>query len=168
MHATQTASPQAINPKLIVPFMNSVRTVFSKMIRISATVNRPFFKVHPEPAYDVSGIIGFSGAVIGSVVISFEKICALKLVEAFAGTVLEPNSPDFCDAVGELANMIAGAAKKDLGVSASITCPSVVIGAGHVIARLSDVPCVVIPVSTPVGDFAMEVNIKVASVVNQP
>jgi hypothetical protein len=38
--------------------------------------------------------------------------------------------------------------------------PSVIIGSGHQIARLSDVPCVVIPCTSPVGDFAVEVNIK--------
>jgi CheY-specific phosphatase CheX len=56
--------------------------------------------------------------------------------------------------------MIAGSAKKDLGAVASITVPSVIIGAGHVIARLSDVPCIVIPCGTPVGEFAVEVNIS--------
>jgi chemotaxis protein CheX len=66
--------------------------------------------------------------------------------------------------VGELANMIAGGAKKDLGCVASISCPSVVIGPGHTIARLSDVPCIVIPCKTPVGDFAVEINIKPATV----
>ena len=122
----------------------------------------PQLESQPEPAYDVSGIIGFSGAVVGSVVVSFQQACALKLVQSFAGAEMPINSPDFCDAIGELANMIAGAAKKDLGLEASITCPSVIIGAGHVVKRLSDVPCVVIPVKTPVGDFAVEVNIKVA------
>jgi len=67
---------------------------------------------------------------------------------------------DFADAIGELANMIAGSAKKDLGHTASISVPNVVIGGGHIIARLSEVPCLVIPCRTPVGNFAVEVNIK--------
>jgi chemotaxis protein CheX len=154
---------QPINPRLIVPFVNSVRTVFSTMVPVAATIERPQLKAQPEPAYDVSGIIGFSGAIVGSVVVSFQSACAIKLVEAFAGTAFEVNTPDFCDAIGELANMIAGAAKKELGVVASITCPSVIIGAGHVIARLSDVPCVVIPVTTPFGSFAVEISIKVSN-----
>jgi CheY-specific phosphatase CheX len=56
--------------------------------------------------------------------------------------------------------MIAGGAKKAFGVMANITVPNVIIGAGHMIARLSDVPCVVIPCTTAVGNFAVEVNIK--------
>ena len=38
--------------------------------------------------------------------------------------------------------------------------PSVIIGTGHQIARLRDVPCVVIPCRTAAGDFAVEVNVK--------
>jgi chemotaxis protein CheX len=84
----------------------------------------------------------------------------MELVKAFAGSEFPLESPDFADAIGELANMIAGGAKKDLGAAASITCPNVIIGKGHHIARLSGVPCLVIPCSTPVGDFAVEVCIK--------
>jgi len=110
--------------------------------------------------YDVSGIIGLSGDFIGSIVVSFQMEAAARIVSLFAGTTLAPDSPDFPDAVGELANMIAGGTKKALGGMASITVPNVVIGGGHVIARLSDVPCLVIPCQTPVGSFAAEVSIK--------
>lgn len=150
----------SLNPKLIVPFVNSVRQVFSTMVGVQTTVARPQLKSDGSASYDVSSIIGFSGEVVGSVVVSFQKNAAVKLASAFAGMDIDPNTPDFADAVGELANMIAGNAKKDLGSVASISVPSVIIGAGHVVARLSDVPCVVIPCSTPVGDFAVEVNIK--------
>jgi hypothetical protein len=41
----------------------------------------------------------------------------------------------------------------------------VVIGAGHTIDRLRDVPCVSVPVSTPVGAFTVEVSLKMANTV---
>ena len=149
-----------IQPKLIVPFVNSVRSVFTTMVGVTTTVERPTLKTDPAASYDVSSIIGFSGEVVGSVVLSFQESAALKLATAFAGMELKLNDPDFADAVGELANMVAGSAKKDLGAVASISCPSVVIGSAHSIARLRDVPCVVIPCKTAVGNFAVEVNIK--------
>jgi chemotaxis protein CheX len=150
----------AINPKLIVPFVNSVRNVFSTMVRVKAEIERPIVKGSPTPQYDVSSIIGFSGEVVGSVVVSFQMNAAKKLVASFAGMEIDEKSPDFADALGELANMIAGAAKKDLGCSASISTPSVIMGAGHTIARLKDVPCLLIPCKTEVGDFGVEVSIK--------
>jgi chemotaxis protein CheX len=161
--ATQSPPPatSALDPKLIVPFINSVRLVFATMVKVPTTVERPHFKTQPAPQYDVSSIIGFSGDIVGSVVVSFQKDAAIQLVSAFAGSPIDPETSDFPDAVCELANMIAGSAKKDLGHNATITVPSVILGHGHQIARLSDVPCLVVPCKTPVGDFAVEVNIKV-------
>lgn len=159
MEATQS-KPSAINPKLVIPFVNSVRSVFTTMVGVPTTVDKPSLKPEPAPSFDVSGIIGFSGQVVGSVVVSFQKQAAIRLVEAFSGSNLSVEDPDFADAIGELTNMIAGAAKKDLGGLASITTPSVIIGAGHHIARLKDAPCLMIPVRTSVGDLAVEVCIK--------
>ncbi len=155
-HAATPVGP----PALIDPFIKSVNLVFATMVGLQITVGAPKQKANPAPSYDVSGIIGFSGEVVGSVVLSFPTETAARIVEAFAGSVMDPDSPGFADAVGELANMVAGAAKKDLGVTANISVPTVVRGAGHTLARLSDVPCVVLPCKTPVGDFAVEINIR--------
>lgn len=159
------SQPLAINPKLVVPFINSVRAVMATMAGVQTTVERPVLKGPATPSYDVSGIIGFSGDITGSVVLSFAKDTAMKLVSAFAGTAIAAESPDFADAVGELANMVAGGAKKDIGVAASISVPSVIIGPGHHVARLSGVPCLVIPCTCAFGQFAVEVNIKEAGAV---
>ena len=162
MSTAVAAPPPLINPKLVVPFVNSVRDVFSTMVHVTTQVERPHLKQMPAPSYDVSGVIGFSGGIVGSVVVSFQKDAAMKLVEGFAGMELEFAGADFADAIGELTNMIVGRAKKDMGAIANISIPNVIIGANHIIARLSDVPTLVIPCKTPVGDFAVEVNIRKA------
>ena len=161
---TQTISPSSppssLDPKLIVPLVNSIRAVFSTMIKLEVAIHRPHVKTSPTPSYDVSGIIGLSGDLVGSIVVSFQMEAAAKIVSLFAGTDLAPQSPDFPDAVGELANMIAGGAKKAFGGMANITVPNVIIGSGHMVARLSDVPCLVIPCQTSAGSFAVEVSIR--------
>ncbi len=162
MSTAVAAPPPLINPKLVVPFVNSVRDVFSTMVHVTTQVERPHLKQMPAPSYDVSGVIGFSGGIVGSLLGSFQKDAAMKLVEGFAGTELEFAGADFADAIGELTNMIVGRAKKDMGAIANISIPNVIIGANHIIARLSDVPTLVIPCKTPVGDFAVEVNIRKA------
>lgn len=160
MTATATAKAE-IDPKLVVPIVNSVRNVLSTMAGVQTTVGRPHFATGNESAeYDYSGIIGFSGKLVGSVVVSFPREVAIKLVAAFAGGSLAPDSSDFADAIGELANMIAGAAKSNMGANANITVPNVITGKGHRVSRPSDVPCLVIPCSTPIGNFAVEVAIK--------
>lgn len=155
----QPAAP-VLNAALIMPFVRSTLEVFTQMVKVSPQIVKPMLKEDAGASYDVSGIIGFSGEIIGSVVVSFELEAARKLVSALVGMEVDPSSADFVDAVGELANMIAGSAKKDLGKKASIAVPTVIIGKNHMIGRLSGVPCVLIPCHTEVGDFAVEVNIK--------
>ena len=78
----------------------------------------------------------------------------------FAGFAFDLDDTDFADAIGELGNMVAGAAKKNLNCEASIGIPTVVIGANHRIARLTEVPCIVVPCNTDVGNFAVEISIR--------
>jgi len=150
----------SLTTRLIVHFITSIQEVLGTMAHVTVTVGAPSLKKTPLPTYDVSGIIGFSGEFVGSMVLSFPQATAEALVSAFAGMPIAPDSPDFADAVGELANMIAGNAKTSFGGGTNISVPSIVLGSGHTIARLQDVPCMVIPCNTAVGGFAVEVNIK--------
>ena len=73
------------------------------------------------------------------------------------------------DAVGELVNMISGAAKaKFEGKNVSISCPSVVIGKGHKVAQPSDAVCITIPFDCPAGQFSVEIAIKSAKAAANP
>jgi CheY-specific phosphatase CheX len=147
-----------IDPKLIAPFITSVRSVFSTMVGVEIEIDRPRLKATPAAAYDVSAIMQLGGDLVGVVVLSFEEQTARALVEAFAGMPLEDE--DFADAVGELGNMVAGAAKGALNCNASLGIPSVILGHGHQVARLKDVPCIEVPCSAPSGRFAVEVCLK--------
>lgn len=160
MTPTASAPPNVGAAQFVAQFVRSISEVLRTMAGVPVTIGTPALKTDPIPTHDVSGIIGFSGAFSGSMVLSFELEAARGIVSAFAKVPLAPASPDFADAVGELANMIAGSAKTSFGRSTNISVPSIIMGPGHVIARLHDVPCIIIPCSTPFGDFAVEVNLK--------
>ena len=158
MQAT-APSPPKVDVKLITPFVESVRAVFKTMAQVDTTIQKPYLK-KSNSRYNVFGIIGFSGELTGAVTVSFTRVAAEKLVEAFTGSKIDMESPHFADAIGELANMIAGSAKSKLGLNANITVPSVIIGDHCHQATLTDVPCIVIPCTSALGDFAVEVCIK--------
>ena len=162
MTTTTQAPPMADTTKLTLHFIRSLQEVLSTMASTHVTVGKPTKKCDPIPTFDVSGIIGFSGDFIGSMVLSFRRSTALSIVKAFSGLDCAAESPDFADAIGELANMIAGSAKKAFG-GTNISLPTVIIGSGHIIARMQDVPCIVIPCDSPGGDFAVEINVKSVS-----
>jgi chemotaxis protein CheX len=157
MLATETTNWRS---KIITPLVVSVRTVLSTMAGTATTFGSFYLKTGADPRHDVSGIISFSGEVVGSVVIGLPTQVAVSLVNAFAGVEFCPDSSEFADAIGELANMIAGSAKKNMGVTANISIPTVIVGPSHQTARLSGVPCIIIPCNTALGNFEVEVNIK--------
>lgn len=148
----------------ITPFVKSIQNVFSTMLQLPVTVGAPQIKQSTSPTHDVSGIIGMSGDVVGTIILSFKSDSAESIVALFCGEKLESGTADFADAVGELVNMVSGGAKamftstKDV----SISCPSVIVGKDHGVALPSDVPCVVIPCATDCGEFVIEVAIREA------
>lgn len=150
-----------MDPNLITPFIASLQNVFSTMMQLPVTVGEPTIKGGASPTYDVSGIIGMSGDAVGNVVLSFPMATAQRLVAIFTGTEMTADNPDFADAIGELTNMISGNAKGMFTgkKKVSISCPSVVLGAGHTIARPKDVPCIVIPATTDCGQLVLEIAI---------
>ena len=154
-----TTARSTLDVKYILPFVESVRTVFRTMANVETQVLKPHLRT-AAGRYNVFGIIGFSGDLTGTVAVSFTKASAAKLVEAFTGSPIEEESPHFADAIGELANMIVGSAKSKLGLDVRITVPSVLIGNDCHMATLSDMPCIVIPCTSAVGEFAVEVCIK--------
>ena len=55
---------------LVVPFVSSVRTVFSTMVGIDISVRQPHLKSDPVHTYDISGIIGFGSPLMRTVMSS--------------------------------------------------------------------------------------------------
>lgn len=150
-----------MDPTFIKPFIASVQNVFTTMLQLPVKVGAPRIKDPGAGCSDVSGIIGMSGDVVGSVVLSFPSQTASRIVSLFTGTQMEPGTSDFSDAVGELVNIVSGGAKAMFtGKKVSISCPSVVCGPNHTVASQSDTPCIVIPCSTDCGDFVIELAIR--------
>ena len=148
--------------KYVKPFLNAIQNVFQTMLSTEVTLDKPtVMKSKVEPA-DVSSIIGFSGDATGCVVLSFPQDVAVKAASAFAGMEIGVESPDFADAIGELANMVAGNAKKDFeGLNVSISLPSVIMGANHEVMASSVSPRIMIPCSCVFGSFYVEVGMVV-------
>ncbi|MEM7681848.1 MAG: chemotaxis protein CheX [Planctomycetota bacterium] len=145
----------------ISPFVFSVTNVFETMLQMPVEVKSPALKQQGAPSFDVSGIIGMSGDVDGTVVLSFPTAVAERVVALFTGMELSAAEEDFADAVGELVNMVSGGAKaKFEGKDVTITTPSVVIGQDHTVFGRKDVTCVEIPCVCDAGEFNVEVSIK--------
>jgi chemotaxis protein CheX len=150
-----------VDQSYIIPFIKSVQNVFETMLQLPVQMGQPELKHPGDSGHDVSAIIGMSGDVEGSVVLSFPTATAERVVSIFTGTDLDASHEDFADAVGELVNMVSGGAKAQFsGKSVSISCPSVVVGQSHQVYGRKDVVAICIPCESSCGQFNVEVSIR--------
>jgi chemotaxis protein CheX len=143
------------------PFVSSTIETFKTMMKIDVVPQKPVLKKASGMSYDVSGIIGLSGTAQGSISLSFPKIVALKTVSAMIGQEIKIVGPDVTDGIGEIVNIIAGNAKQNLTkYSLNISLPNVIIGKDHSVTAPSGTPTIIVPFTSKIGDFAMEVTLK--------
>ncbi len=148
--------------RYVKPFLDAIEDVFETMIEVSLTLGRPGLKKEKAPSYEVSSIIGISGEVSGSVVINLSEATALELASGLLGEELAELDEDCIDAIGEVANMVAGSAKAGFPEeNTSLSVPTVIVGK-HKVNYPSAVPIVSIPCDTGSGQFNVDIALKKA------
>ena len=146
--------------RFINPFLEATIDVLKTMAFVEPSPGKPYLKKDDLAKGDVSGIIGFTGAATGSMALSFSEGCILKIVSNMLGEEIKEINGDIKDAVGEITNMVSGAARKkveSLGLSISAAIPTVVAGKGHSVSHIMGGPSIIIPFETEQGPFVVDV-----------
>jgi len=148
--------------RFINPFITAVQHVFTTMLKTEIIISKPYLKSEDDRNTDVSAIIGFTGGAVGSVALCFPMRTAVATASKFAGVELTKNDADFADALGELANMVAGQAKAKLhGLDISVSLPRGVVGEKLNVLNSKQQPVLGLPCDSALGRFAVEVTMKV-------
>ncbi len=149
--------------EFVNPFLSATLRVLKTMASVEASPGKPFLKKEGGAHGDVSGIIGITGPVNGSMSLSFSRNCILKIMAGMLGEEMEQEAEitkDVKDAVGELTNMISGDARNELGQQGylfQIALPTVITGLNHEIQHKCKAPTIAIPFDTDAGPFVVEV-----------
>jgi chemotaxis protein CheX len=142
------------------PFVDAVIRLFQTMMTLTVTIGKPALNTTARPHHDVCGVIDVSGDVHGRVVVSMPEPLATRLASEMLGDPIAQLDADCIDAVGEIANMIAGNAKTDFpGGSSAISVPQVVIGRENV-PYPDATPIISIPCETDKGPLQIDVALK--------
>ncbi len=152
-----------MDAKLINPFVNATINVLETMAFVKSSAGKPYLKKDDVAKGDVSGIIGLTGESNGTISITFDEGCILIIVSNMFGEEMKELNHEIADAVGELTNMIAGQARRELeqiGRVYEAAIPSVVRGKEHSIKHYSDGPKIAIPFETEGGSFTIEVCLE--------
>jgi chemotaxis protein CheX len=117
--------------KYIKPFIESVYNLFKTMLHCEPQ-KVDVKKAEPKiEGSNIVGLIGLSGQVRGTVALIFPKDTAVAITGRFVGMEVTAEDETTTDAVSELVNIVAGAAKAKLsgdGNPISLSLPSVIAG----------------------------------------
>lgn len=141
------------------PVIGATQNVFKTMLDCSPKRSGLMLKGEHSPKHEVSAVIGITGRVVGTIVVCLSRDVALKVLDRMVGIECTEITREVCDAVGELANMIAGGAKAKLEhLELSIGLPNIVSGVDHAVYYPSNVSPICILFESEIGPFMIEVG----------
>ena len=150
--------------RFINPFLEGAINVLRTMAMVEPRAGKPYFKKPNTAASgDVSGVIGMTGAAVGSLALSFSEKSIVRIVNNMLGENFTEVNNEIRDAVGEITNMISGDARKRLeavGFTITAAIPTVVSGKGHVIHHIIKGPSLIIPFEINEGPFFVDVCLE--------
>ena len=107
-------------------FIDSVRRYFEVTSRVPVEITSAYLGMGALHGHEFNGIVTFSGPLTGQVTVSLpmRAVCELLLIQRET-KLTEAN---LLDAVGEIANTLAGNARRHLGREVDISVPTTVRG----------------------------------------
>ncbi len=96
--------------KLINPFVNATLNVLETMAFVKAKAEKPYLKKDNVAQGDISVVVDFTGDAKGTVSVTFDEACILKIVSSMLGEEIKELNSDISDAVSEMSNMISSQA----------------------------------------------------------
>lgn len=145
--------------RYINPFIAALQSIFDCMLDEPVVISKPTLKTQSDPYTDVSALIDFTGNATGCVMLCFPKNAAAKIASKLTGkAVYACELTELSDALGEMANMVAGQAKAKLPQDdISISLPRVVLGVDRIESISKKTPVIVLRCDSGLGRFSVEV-----------
>ncbi|MDJ0809167.1 MAG: chemotaxis protein CheX [Desulfobacterales bacterium] len=150
-----------MNAQYINPFIKAVTDLFATMIAQPVRLGKPILKKTPAASHPINSVIQIDGQARGCVVVSFPEPVALALASALLDEAMDEIDADCLDALGEIANMIAGNAKNEFPEdTGAMSVPQVSMDPSA-ITYPPDVPIISIPCDTNDGELIIDVALAV-------
>ena len=151
-----------MNVVFVNAFLDGTVEVLKMMAFVEPRAGKPYLKKDTLAKGDISAIIGFTGAVTGSLALSFSADSILRIVSNMLGEEIKSLNGEIKDAVGEITNMVSGVARKKLesaGYTIAAAIPTVVTGHSHTIGHVLGAPSIIIPFETDSGPFVVDISL---------
>lgn len=128
----------ALNDEELKLFVDSVRNYFKVTTGQDPKITSAYLATEAVEGYEFNGIVSFSGSYSGQVMVSMPAQLLREVLVLQGETDL--SDTHLLDAVGEIANTLAGNARKNFGPTLGISVPIKLMGATGVTARVRQRP----------------------------
>ena len=158
----------AIDMNMLQPFIDAVDHFFRAMLAKPVTAGTPTTtRIAEESDKCVRAFVALGGEPPGTVTLVLAETAAVALARAFSRREVAFGSGDFRDAIGEIANIIAGhAAIRVPGRRFKVSCPVVNVGpptnpaaAAKPGGQAADASVYSIQFTSDIGTFVIEVGL---------
>jgi CheY-specific phosphatase CheX len=146
----------------INPFFAATRQICGETLKIPVSTGKPRLCLVDERVwklYQVSAVIHLNSAVEGVISLSFSEHVALALASALADTFFESLNADARDALGEVANLVVGTAKRNLPTELVTISPPQIVQTFEV-QFPHGLPIIILPFEAAPGRFLMQLAMK--------
>jgi len=141
--------------------IDAVLEVFATMIFIDIKSGDSMTGQDDSIDSNLTSMIGLAGDLQGVLAVHCPESAALGISGAMLGMTIDAINDDVLDAIGEIANMVAGGLKTSLdgdNITTELAIPTTVLGKAVRTSGQAGGARFLIPFATPVGDFGVELK----------
>ncbi|MFH2123585.1 MAG: chemotaxis protein CheX [Pseudomonadota bacterium] len=146
--------------------IDATTDVFSTMLMMDLVVGEPLEGSGGEISSNITSMLGLGGDIRGMLAVHCPAAVAMAITGGFLGMDVDELNEDVKDAIGEIANMVAGNLKiafagHDLKIELAI--PTSIVGESYRVGGMLGAKRVAVPFAMPDGQFLMELKYIVNS-----
>ncbi len=150
-----------IKLNLFEEIVEGTKEVFSTMLMVELEEGVPVYENNAVFSSNLTSMIGLGGGIRGMLAVHCPEIVAKNITSGFLGMNVEELDEDVMDAIGEIANMVAGALKTSFHkceIDIQLAIPTVVIGSSFKTSGFSGAYCISVPFSMNGERFWIEMK----------
>ncbi len=141
--------------------ISATTDVFSTMLAVDLVVGDPVEGPGGEVVSNITSMLGLGGDIRGMLAVHCPAAVAMAITSGFLGMDVDTLDDDVKDAIGEIANMVAGNLKvafAEDGVKAELAIPTSVIGDSFRVGGMLGARRVAVPFGMESGQFLVELK----------
>lgn len=146
--------------------VTGTQNVFSTMLMVDLENEGVIENKKCDIRSNLTSMIGLGGGVRGLLAIHCPASVAKTITGAFLGMEVDDLNDDVKDAIGEIANMVAGNLKVSyakIGVSVELAIPTSIVGESFYVSGIADAQRIIVPLKIVNDTFWVELMYVVNS-----